>query len=95
MLTLLLSLCLSAAVTAPACFDKLLLVDGRTIEGEIVPSTDKASVRLKIAGVEIPVRADLISKTFVENLAGYVPKNKQEEDYLKKGWVLFENSWMS
>jgi hypothetical protein len=95
MLALLLSLALAASTGSAACFDKLLLVDGRMIEGTILPSSDKGYVRLKIREVEVPVRADLISKTFVENLEGYIPKNKQEEDYLKKGWVLFENSWMS
>ncbi len=95
MLCVLLSLCLSAAVTALPCFDKVLLADGRTIEGTLVPSTDAGYVRLKIRGIEIPIRSDLVTKTYVENLEGYVPKNKQEEDYLKKGWVLFENGWMS
>jgi len=95
MLSVLLSLCLAAVSTAATCFDKVLLVDGRTIEGTLVPSPDEGYVRLKIRDVEIPIRNDLITKTYVENLEGYVPKNKQEEEYLKKGWVLFENGWMS
>src|SRR6185436_14228710 len=43
----------------------------------------------------VPVRNDLIEKTFPENLANYKPKNAQEEEYLKKGFVLFEGNWMS
>ncbi len=78
-----------------AAFDKLLLKDGRTIEGTVVKGAEADVTRLKIGKVEIPIPNDLIDKTWIENLEGYVPKNKQEEEYLKKGMVLFEGSWMS
>ena len=79
----------------PPCFDRLLLKDGRIIEGDLLPSPDPAVTLLSIAGIEVPVRNDLIEKTFAENLANYKPKNAQEEEYLKKGFVLFEGNWMS
>ncbi len=85
---------LLAALLAPA-FDKVLLKDGRTVEGLVIKGDDPDVTRLKIGLVEVPIRNELIEKTWIENLEGYVPKNKQEEEYLKKGWVLFEGSWMS
>ena len=91
-----LALALAALALAPAArADKVLLKDGRQIEGKILKADDDKVVRLKIGEFEIPIRGDLVDKTFVEDLEGYVPKNKQEEDYLKKGWVLFEGGWMS
>jgi len=83
------------ALVLPPCFDRLLLKDGRIIEGDLLPSPDPAVTLLSIAGIEVPVRNDLIEKTFAENLANYKPKNAQEEEYLKKGFVLFEGNWMS
>ena len=83
-----------AALLLPA-FDKVLLKDGRTIEGIIVKGDDANITKLKIGMVEVPIRNDLIDKTYVENMEGYVPKNKQEEEELKKGNVLFEGRWMS
>ncbi|MGQ0553463.1 MAG: DUF1570 domain-containing protein [Planctomycetota bacterium] len=88
-------LLLAPAAPATLLFDRVLLKDGRTIEGTILPSNDTEFVRLEIRGTTVPIRADLIEKTFVENLENYVPKNKKEEDYLKKGWVIFEGNWMS
>jgi hypothetical protein len=85
---------LLAALLLPA-FDKVLLKDGRTVEGIIVKGDDPQITKLKIGLVEVPIRNDLIDKTYVENLEGYVPKNKQEEAELKKGNVLFEGSWMT
>lgn len=85
--------CLLAAPAA--AFDKLLLKDGRAVEGLIVKGEDPAVTVLRIGKVDIPIRNDLIDKTWVENLEGYVPKNKQEEEYLRKGMVLFEGTWMS
>ena len=64
------------------------------IRASINRQTDTVTV-LRIGKVDIPIRNDLIDKTWVENLEGYVPKNKQEEEYLKKGWVIFEGNWMS
>ena len=83
------------ALVLPPCFDRLLLKDGRIIEGDLLPSPDPAVTLLSIAGVQVPVRNDLIEKTFAENLANYKPKNAQEEEYLKKGFVVFEGNWMS
>ncbi|MHC5211589.1 MAG: DUF1570 domain-containing protein [Planctomycetota bacterium] len=82
------------AATATA-FDKVLLKDGRQVEGTILESDDPDYVRLEIKGTEIPIPLTMIDKTYVENLEGYVAKNKQEEEWLKKGYVLFEGSWMS
>ena len=88
-----------AALAAPAAeaapFDKVLLKDGRLIEGKLLDSDDPAYIRLQLSGVEIPIRNELVDKTFVEDLENYVPKNKQEEEYLAKGWVLFEGRWMA
>jgi tetratricopeptide (TPR) repeat protein len=75
--------------------DRVLLKDGRLIQGKLIESDDPDSIMLQLAGVEIPIRNDLIDKTFVEDLEGYVPKNDKERTYLKKGWVLFEDRWMS
>jgi Protein of unknown function (DUF1570) len=85
---------LLAALLLPA-FDKVLLKDGRTVEGQIVKGDDPTVTKLKIGLVEVPIRNDLIEKTYIESLEGYVPKNKQEEAELKKGSVLFEGTWMS
>jgi hypothetical protein len=85
--------CLLAAPAA--AFDKLLLKDGRTVEGTLVKDEQLDVTVLKIGKVEIPIPNELIDKVWVENLEGYVPKNKQEEEYLKKGMVLFEGTWMS
>lgn len=92
---LLLTWGLSPLLAVPMCFDRVLLKDGRSIECTLVTSPDPGFVRIKIKSVEIPIRADLVDKTWVENLENYVPKNAQEEEYLKKGFVLFEGSWMS
>ncbi len=86
---------LAAALASAPCFDRVLLKDGREIVGTLVASDDPAFVRLKLPAAEIPIPTSLVAKTWIENLEGYVPKNKQEEDYLKKGWVLFEGQWMS
>ena len=83
------------ALAAPLCFDRVLLKDGRAIECTIIESPDPGYVRIKIKSVEIPIRADLVDKSWVENLENYVPKNAQEVEYLKKGFVLFEGGWMS
>ena len=84
-----------ALAAVPAAFDKVLLTDGRLIEGKLLQPTDDATTPLEIRGIVIPVPNAKIDKTFVEDLEDYVPKNKKEEDYLKKGWVLFEGKWMS
>ncbi|HEX5009932.1 MAG TPA: DUF1570 domain-containing protein [Planctomycetota bacterium] len=85
---------LAAALLLPA-FDQVLLKDGRTITGTIVASDDPHVTRLRIGQVEVPIRNELIDKTWVEMLAGYVPKDKLEEEQLRQGNVLFEGSWMS
>jgi tetratricopeptide (TPR) repeat protein len=90
---LLATITLTAALLAP--FDRLLLKDGRSIEGKVVPSDVEGYTRLRINEVEIPIRNDLIDKTWIEDLEDYVPQNEKEEEYLKKGWVLFEGRWMS
>jgi hypothetical protein len=85
---------LAAALLLPA-FDEVLLKDGRTVAGTIVASDDPHVTRLRIGLVEVPIRNELIDKTWVEMLAGYVPKNRQEEEQLRQGNVLFEGTWMS
>jgi hypothetical protein len=86
---------LAPLATPAAAFDKVLLKDGRQVEGTIVASDDPDVVQLEIEGTRIPIPMAMVDKTWIENLEGYVPKNKQEEDWLKKGYVLFEGSWMS
>ena len=86
---------LAPAFALTPCFDRLLLKDGRIIEGDLLPPKDASTTLLSIAGIEVPVRNDLIEKSFAENLANYKAKNAQEEEYLKKGFVLFEGNWMS
>ncbi|MDG2150124.1 MAG: DUF1570 domain-containing protein [Planctomycetota bacterium] len=89
-------LTLGALLCPPAAaFDKVLLKDGRIIEGKLLESEDAGFVRIRLAGVDIPIHEDLVSKTYVEDLDDYVPQNQKEEQYLKKGWVLFEGRWMS
>ncbi len=84
-----------ASAAHPFAFDKVLLKDGRMIEGTIAESDDDQYVVIELPGTTIPIHQDLIDQTYVENLENYVPKNKKEESYLKKGWVLFEGGWMS
>ncbi len=85
-----------AALGSPAAaFDKVLLKDGRTIEGTLVAGTDASVVRLKVKAIEVAIPASEVEKTFEENLDNYKPKTPEEEDNLKKGFVLFEGHWMS
>ena len=91
----LLGLALLALSPAAEAYDKVLLKDGRLIEGKLLESDDSDYVRLRLSGVDIPIRAELVDKTFVEDLEDYKPKDKKEEQYLAKGWVLFEGRWMS
>lgn len=88
-------LLLPLVLASPALFDKVLLKDGRLIEGKLIESDDPAYVTLRLPGADIPIRNELVDRTYVEDMEAYVPKNKTEEDYLKKGWVLFEDRWMS
>ena len=53
-----------------------------------------ATLRTEVCG-ECNGAFSAIDKTFVEDLDNYVPKDKKEEQYLKKGWVLFEGRWMA
>ena len=94
-MTLTLACLTTLLLLTPPVFDRVLLKDGRTIEGRIVASDDPDYVRLEVEDVEIPIRAELVDTTYVEDLADYVPKNDKEAEYLKKGWVLFEGNWMS
>ncbi len=84
---------LAAAPLARA--DKVVLKDGRVIEGTLRDVDEQGRTVLEIRGKAIPIEDALIERTFVENLEGYVPQSKKEEEYLKKGYVLFEGSWMS
>lgn len=86
------------AAAGARAFDKVLLKDGRMVEGKVLKPAEGAAgdvTLLRIGKVEIPIANALVDKTWIEDLEGYVPKNKQEEEYLKKGMVLFEGSWMS
>src|SRR6187399_894264 len=86
----------AAALAAPVhAFDKVLLKDGRTIEGTLIPSSDASVVRLKVKSIEIPIPATAVDRTFVENLDSYKPKSAEETEFLKKGYVLFEGRWLS
>lgn len=85
-----------AVLSGPAAgFDRVLLKDGRAIDGKLMESEDKDFILLRLPGADVPIPLDLIDKTFVEDLEDYVPKNSKEEKYLKQGKVLFEGSWMS
>ncbi|MCB9899239.1 MAG: hypothetical protein H6825_14635 [Planctomycetes bacterium] len=90
-----LTLALPLVLAAPMFFDKVLLKDGRLVEGKLIESTDPDYCMLRLPGADIPIRNDLVQLTYVEDMEDYVPKDKKEADYLKKGWVLFEGRWMS
>jgi len=76
-------------------FDRVMLKDGRIINGKLVDSEDKDFHVLRLPGADIPINKDLVERIFVEDMANYVPKNAKEAKYLKQGKVLFEGSWMS
>ena len=83
-----------ALLAAPsAAFDLVLLKDGRLVEGKLLSDGSDGTVVLQLPGADIPISMDLIDKFFVEDLEGYVPKSKLEEEQIKKGRVLFEGSW--
>ncbi|RKY21185.1 MAG: hypothetical protein DRQ55_05265 [Planctomycetota bacterium] len=85
-----------AFLSAPAAaFDRVLLKDGRAIEGKLIDSEDSGFIMLRLPGADVPIPLSMVDKTFVEDLDDYVPKNKKEEKYLRQGKVLFEGSWMS
>jgi hypothetical protein len=93
---LLLAIPIAVSLTASAAvFDRVVLTDGRIIEGDIQDSDDPDHLLLRIRSVDVLISNDLISTTFRENLDNYEPANKKEEDYLKRGWVLFEGRWMA
>lgn len=93
LITMLLAL---AALAAPApAFDKVLLKDGRLIEGKLLESELSGYITLRLPGADIPIAESLVERTYVEDLETYVPKDKREEEYLAKGWVKFEDRWMS
>ncbi len=74
--------------------DRVLLTDGRQIEGKLLAETDD-QVTLEINGVEIPIRRSLIDEVYPAITDDYEPKNDKERKYLERGFVLFEGSWMS
>ncbi len=86
--------CLLAPAVLPA-LDRVLLRDGRAIEGQVVPSGDPDVTRLRLPGADISIRNALIDRTWIETPEDYVPRNRQEEEFLARGWVLFEGQWMS
>jgi len=95
-LILLTRMVVAALATGPLTpFDKVLLDDGRMIEGDVVEEDRDGYVVLALPGAEVPISLDLVDQVYVENLEDYVPKNRKEERYLERGWVLFEGSWMS
>lgn len=90
------TLCLGLYLAAPAVsFDKVLMRDGRLIEGKLLDEGESGTVMLRLPAADIPIPMSLVDKVYVEDLENYVPKNKTEEEQIKKGRVLFEGSWMS
>ncbi len=89
------SLALLAIAASADAFDKVLLKDGRLIEGKILDEDRDGAVQFEIRGMEITIPHSMVDKSFVEDLEDYVPKDAKEAKYLKKGWVLFEGRWMS
>lgn len=92
--TLLTAAVLTAALVSPA-FDKVLLKDGRLIEGTLTESPEAGYTAIAIGGMVVPIRDELVERTYVENLEDYVPKDDKEREYLAKGFVLFEDKWMA
>lgn len=76
-------------------FDRVLLKDGRVIDGKLIESDDGDFTVLRLPGADVPIPNHLIDKTYVEDLADYVPKNDKEAKQLEQGKVLFEGVWMS
>lgn len=87
-------LILLTAATAGAR-DRVLLKDGRVIDGTLIESENPDYVVLQLPGADIPIPLTMVEKTFVESMENYVPKNKKEEKLLKQGKVLFEGTWVS
>jgi hypothetical protein len=88
MLTCLLALALLSAVATP--FDRVLLKDGRVIDGQLLDSDDADYIVLRLPGADIPIPQAMVETTYVENLDDYIPERE-----LAKGNVLFEGRWMS
>lgn len=82
-----------ASVATP--FDRVLLKDGRVIDGQLLDSDDADYIVLRLPGADIPIPQAMVETTYVESLEDYIPKNKKEERELAKGNVLFEGRWMS
>ena len=88
-------LALGALASVATPFDRVLLKDGRVIEGKLLDSSDTEYVTLRLPGADIPIPMTMVDTTYVEDLEDYVPKNAKEERELAKGNVLFEGRWMS
>ena len=89
------ALAVLVAAGPAAAFDKVLLKDGRLIEGKIHDPDKDGHVAFEIRGMTIEIPHAMVDKHYIEDLEDYVPKNAKEEKNLKKGWVLFEGRWMS
>lgn len=74
--------------------DRVLLNDGRQIEGVIKSETDEA-VTLEINGVDIPIKRELIDEVYPAITDDYEPQDAKERRYLERGFVKFEGRWMS
>ena len=58
---------LAASTALP--FDKVLLHDGRLIEGKILQEeSDEDTVFVRLPGADIPIRSDLVDRTYIEDL---------------------------
>jgi hypothetical protein len=91
-----LSLLLLAALAAEArAYDRVMLKDGRIINGKLIDSEDDQYYLLRLPGADVPISTNLVDRIYVEDMEDYVPKNSKEAKYLKQGKVLFEGSWMS
>lgn len=95
-MTALLIACLAlfAPASVAADGDRVVLQDGRQIEGSLKSESDEQIV-LEINGVDIPIRRDLVKELYPAITADYQPKDDKERKYLEKGFVRFEGQWMS
>lgn len=83
------------AATPALARDRVLLKDGRVIDGTLLESDEPGYIILQLPGADIPIPDELVEKTYVESMENYVPRNKKEEKLLRSGKVLFEGTWVS
>lgn len=87
---------LAVAIAAPASLaDRIITKNGRVLEGKVSKKDDN-TYRIKLQTVEIDVPKETIKEVLVEgDMTGYEPKDDKEREMLGKGFVRYNNQWVS